>query len=135
MGDSNFLTTKLMAPNEMNPFQQACRKRIDAVLSKHDLGDSTWIENPGARETFYKDVLFDGAVHTIALFPDNVNMTTTDGRLFEVFLRDEFLSPGSLIDGFTRRLDSYLSHGSWEQPSPAVSPQSQDTFGRRNPRS
>jgi len=103
----------------MNQFQEACSRRIDSVLSKYDLVQSAWIKNPGARETFYKDITFERVVHTIALFPDFLNMTNTDGRFFEVFLRDEFRTQESLIDGFTRRLDSYLSHGSWEEPTTA----------------
>lgn len=114
MGDSDFLTTE-PCHRMMNAFQEACSRRIDSVLSKYDLSQSTWLKNPGARDTFYKDITFEGVTHTIALFPDFLNMTTTDGRLFEVFLCREFRTQESIIDGFTRRLDSYLSHGSWEE--------------------
>lgn len=130
-----------MKPEELFPagepsgFQAAAVEKIQAVLEKHGIKTEGFRLNLGARKAYWASFPFRGEEHTVAVYDDNVNMQQGP-NLFECYMPDEFKSDASLIEGFSSRLDRYLSGGDWagegeEGPLAGVRKRLAQAFGRR----
>lgn len=97
----------------MNSFQAAAVGKIREVLDRHGIQAEDFRLNVGARKAYWTSFSFKGEEHTVAVYDDNVNMQQGP-NLFECYMPDEFKSDASLIEGFSSRLDRYLSDGAWE---------------------
>ena len=101
-------------PNEPNSFQAAAIEKIMAVLEKKEAGPKFQLD-AGARKTFWTSFQFNGDEHILAIYEDNINMTQGP-NLYESYMPEEFKSDEALIEGFTTRLQRYLSGGGWAGP-------------------
>ncbi len=89
--------------------------RVLEVLSKHSLDHVRFDHRSNGLEWFAADFVLNGREHTIGVYDDDVTMTA-ESRLFECYLRREYLSEATLVDGFSARLTRYLSGGPWDDP-------------------
>ena len=58
---------------------------------------------------------FGGVVHVIEIYADTAVMVSGP-YIYEVYMKDEFQTEASFIEGFATRLDRYLIGGSWAGP-------------------
>lgn len=96
-------------------FQELAVKRLTEVLVKHGKAQVGFRYVTQGFPHFSVDIDFQGKVHNIAVFENDLAMYENDS-LFECYMPEEFKSELTLIEGFASRLDRYLSGGPWEGP-------------------
>lgn len=96
-------------------FQELAVQRLTEVLVKHGKSEAGFRYVTQGFPHFSTDFDFKGKMHNIAVFVNDVTMYEDDS-LFECYMPEEFKSESALIEGFTNRLDRYLSGGPWEGP-------------------
>lgn len=102
-------------PDSAKPtvFQRLCIRRIGEILASHGLQTPTFQRQD--RGWFLGEFRFRERAYRIEVYGDMVVMH--EGRYYyEPYMREEFKSDQTLVDGFATRLDRLLSGGQWEGP-------------------
>lgn len=95
-----------------NGFQAAAVRRLSSVLTDNGVDHEAFRFNSGS---FWTSFFLNGKEHTLAVYPDALNIVAGD-LLYENYLRREFQSSEVLLESFARRLTRLVREGVWELP-------------------
>ena len=93
-------------------FIEMARPLVEGVLRKHGLATNGEAIGEDAQRFVRYRFEHGGTAHNIEITTDSPWMYAGETR-FECYLRPEWRNSQALAEGFVRRLDRYLSGGSW----------------------
>ncbi|MCI0423968.1 MAG: hypothetical protein L0312_32945 [Acidobacteria bacterium] len=96
-------------------FQRRCHDRVLQVFKELGLPRPVFRDMSGERPSLTAGFEHRGKTHSIEIYSDDVVMIEGES-LYECYLRSEFRSEESWIEGFASRLSRYLSGGDWAGP-------------------
>ena len=100
-------------------FIDVARPLVEDLLRKHGVKTEGQVFGDGPQRYFRYEFVLRGAVHSVELASDSPWMYRGSER-FECYLRPEWSGPEALAECFAKRLDRYLSGGSWHGESEAA---------------
>jgi hypothetical protein len=93
-------------------FQGVAERSLLSVLEAHQALYSPFHTGGGKPPVRYANFKHKGEEYEIVI-SDNIVMTTGN-QLFECYLREELGDDEVLISSFAKRLDRFLTEGSWD---------------------
>lgn len=96
-------------------FKVRCRDRVLEVFASLGGEAPTFRALRGDLEYLSGDFQHEGRTYTIEIYDENVLVQEGKHR-YECYLREEWVSEESLLNGFASRLTRLLSGGPWAAP-------------------